>query len=453
MVLTSENVVADQDGILAHWRPRKGDQEGVAYQPILFEVERNFPLSPAELWDLLANTDQLNQEIGMPHVAYGPVTVTGDGMYRQATTRFWGWLAARWREYPFEWVRGVRYAVLRAFEAGFLDTFYGGTDLRPHPEGTSVRVFAEVTPRTLVGVGVSRLMGWKGIRATLAYCEEFVALRRSGSDLQFPLPGRVSPMNRAQLNRLLAGLREAGIPEPLVTRFGRHLAMAPDREVLRMQPFALADGWGAERADVLRLFVTAARVGGLFYTWEIMCPNCRVPHAGAATIAGLAGRFHCDVCAVDYDADLARNVELRYSVHPSLRPATEEIYCIGGPANFPHVWVQQYLLPGTERPVVVTLKHEAFRVRALRTNMTCPLDPVRGGPAEVAFTYRDDGWYQIRQTFSPGPVTVRFRNETSRVVVAIIEQVQWDPRAITAAQVMALPEFQELAQTVAHPRG
>ena len=421
----------------------------MAYQPVLFQVERDFPLRPSELWDLLANTDQLNQEIGMPHVAYGPLTVTADGMYRQASARFGGVRAARWREYPFEWVRGVRYAVLRVFEAGFLDTFYGGAELRPQAEGTSVRVFAEVTPRTFLGVGLSRLMGWKGVRDTLAYCEEFGARRRSGSALQPPPPGRRSPADGAQLGRLLAGLREAGIPEPLVARFGRHLAMAPDREVLRMQPLALADGWGAERADALRLFVTAARLGGLFFTWEVMCPNCRVPHEGATTIAGLAGRYHCDVCAVEYDADLARNVELRYSVHPSLRPAKEEVYCIGGPANFPHVWVQQYLLPGTERTLSVPLKPEPFRVRALRTNLTCPLDPVQGTPHEVAFTYRDDGWYQIRQVFSPGPVTVRFRNETSHVVVAIIEQVQWDSRAITAAQVMARPEFRELVQGLA----
>ena len=218
-----------------------------------------------------------------------------------------------------------------------------------------------------------------------------------------------------------------------------------------MQPFALADGWGAERVEVLRLLATAARLGGLYYTWEVMCPNCRVPHAGTPTLAGLAGRFNCDACAVNYDGDLAGNVELRYSVHPSLRPAKAEIYCIGGPANFPHVWVQQYLLPGSERTVLVTLRNEAFRVRALRTNLICPFDPVQGGPTEVTFTYREDGWYQIRQTFSPGPVTVRFQNETDRVVVAVIERVQWDPRAITAAQVMALKEFQELAQSAVAP--
>jgi adenylate cyclase len=418
-------------------------EESVAYQPILFEAERNFPLPPADLWDLLADTDQLNREIGLPHVAYGAVTVTADGIYRQATARLWGLLQARWREYPFEWVRGVRYAVLRVFEAGFLDTFYGGADLRPHPEGTSVRVFTEMTPRTLLGLGVSRLMEWKGVRETLAYCEKSVALRINRLDLLIPPPGRATPADPARLDRLAAALREAALSEPLVKRFTRHLATAPDREVLRMQPYALADGWGADRAAVLRLCVEAARLAALYQTWEILCPNCRVPREQAPTLAGLAGRFHCDVCAVDFGADLAKNVELRYSVHPSLRPAKDEIYCIGGPANFPHVLVQQYLLPATERAVSASLGNEALRVRALRSNVTCPLDPVRGGPAEVAFTCRDDGWYQIRQTFSPGPVTVRFRNETSRVVVAVIEQVQWDPRAITAAQVLAMPEFRE----------
>jgi hypothetical protein len=418
----------------------------VAYQPIILQGERAFPIRPAALWDLLANTDHLNRQIGMPHVAYGPVVVSADAFYREAATRFLGRLPVRWREYPFEWVRGERYAVLRVFDAGFLDTFYGGMDLRPRAEGTSVRVFAEVTPRTLLGWGVAWLIGRKGIRDTLAYCDKFVALRRSRSDLQLPPPSRVSPVDQARLDQLLVALRKAPLSERLVARFARHIAIAPDRELLRMQPFALADGWGAERAEVLRLFVQAARLGSLYQTWEIMCPNCRVPLVQVATVASAPTRVHCDVCAVGYDTDLERNVELRYSVHPSLRPAEEEIYCIGGPANSPHVWVQQYLLPGSERTVPVALPNETFRVRALRLNVSCPLEPDPEGPSEVIFTYRDDGWYQMRQKFLPGSVSVRLRNETAHVVVTVIEQVRWDPRAITAAQIMSLPEFRELAQ-------
>jgi hypothetical protein len=404
------------------------------------------------LWDVFANTDELNREIGLPHVAYGSVAVSADTFYREAAGRFWGLLPARWREYPFEWVRGERYAVLRVFEAGFLDTFYGGVDFRPHAGGTSVRVFAELTPRTLLGWGVAQTMGRQGVRDTLAYCERSATLRESGSDVLQPPPRVVSQVDQARLDQLVAGLRAASLPEPLVQRFARHVMTASDREVLRMQPFGLADGWGAERGEVLRLLVQAERLGGLYHLWEIMCPNCRVRKATATTVAGVPLRIHCDVCGIDYNSDLERSVELRYSVHPWLRPAREEIYCIGAPANSPHVCVQQYLLSGMERVVSVTLPNEAFRVRTLRTNVTCPLEPNPGGPGEVVFTYRDDGWYQMRQRFSPGPVTVRFRNETARVVVAVVEQVQWDPRAVTAAHVMALPELRDLANAETQSR-
>ena len=212
-----------------------------------------------------------------------------------------------------------------------------------------------------------------------------------------------------------------------------------------MQPFGLADAWGAERAEILRLCIQAVRVGCLYHSWEIMCPNCRVPKASASTVAGVPQQFHCDACGIDYAADLARSVELRYSVHPSLRAAKDDVYCIGGPAYTPHVWVQQYLLPGTERVVSAKLGDEPFRARALRANAICPLEPDAAGPPEVALTYRGDGWLQMQQRFRPGGVIIRLRNETAGVVVAVIEQEQWDPRAITAAQVLSLPEFRDVA--------
>jgi len=214
----------------------------VGHQPITLEAQRSFPLRSGVLWDLLANTNDLDREIGMPTVTFGPVVVSADGFYRQAAARFWGLLPVRWREYPFEWVRGERYAVLRAFETGWLDTFYGGAELSPKGEGTSVRLFAEVAPRRLIGWGAARLMGRKGIRDTLAYCEQSVALRQTGRDLVVPASRRTTPADQAKLDQLVAALQTTSLSDPLVKRFDRHLASAPDREVLRMQPYVLADG-------------------------------------------------------------------------------------------------------------------------------------------------------------------------------------------------------------------
>lgn len=97
----------------------------MGHQPITLEAQRNFPLRSGVLWDLLAKANDLDREIGMPTVTFGPVVVSADGFYRQAAARCWGLLPVRWREYPFESVRGERYAVVRAFETGWLDTFYG----------------------------------------------------------------------------------------------------------------------------------------------------------------------------------------------------------------------------------------------------------------------------------------------------------------------------------------
>jgi hypothetical protein len=52
----------------------------------------------------------------------------------------------------------------------------------------------------------------------------------------------------------------------------------------------------------------------------------------------------------------------------------------------------------------------------------------------------------MRQRFRPGPVTIRLQNARDAVVVMVVEQVRWDPHALTAAEVMANPLFQEVRQ-------
>jgi hypothetical protein len=413
--------------------------------PITLESERRLALPAQVVWERLANTEDLNREIGLPTVSYGPVTVSAEAFYRHASTRLWGLLAARWREYPFEWVRGERYSVLRTFESGFLDTFYGGVRLRAEGAATVVRFFAELVPRGLLGGLAARVMGRRGIRQSVRYCEAFAASRRAGETTN-PVPSRYTRADPQGIEALTRELGEVSQDGGLVQRFIRHLAAAPDHEVLRMQPLALARGWGAERDETIRLFLDAERLGALLHTWEILCPNCRVPKGAARSVGGVPPRFHCDLCAIDYAADLARNVELRFSVHPRLRPAQEQVYCLGGPASFPHIWAQLYMLPGTERVFSLMLPGEAFRARSLRQNQLCPLEPDAGAPGEAVLTYRRDGWYQMRQRFRPGPVSIRLQNETDGVMVLVIEQVRWDPCAITAAEAMANPLFQTIEQ-------
>jgi adenylate cyclase len=416
----------------------------VPHAPISLERTLNLPVPTRELWDLLANTDHLDRSVGMPHVVFGGLTVTADGIFREARACAWGIYRARWREYPFEWVRGQRYAVLRVFEAGLLDTFYGGVEIAPGEPGSRLRVFVELSPRTWLGRLPAWLVGRKGVRDVLDYCRRYVAMRAGGDDIRLPPPTRITPPDPEALARLLDRLAAAGLAPAVVSRFGRHVGAASDAEVLRMQPYGLAESWGADRSEVLRLLSTAEGQGAVCHRWEVMCPGCRVPLASTGSLAALPGRVHCEACGIDYESDLARSVELRYAVQAALRPAKDEVYCIGGPANTPHIWLQQYLLPGTERLLALPLPAEPFRVRALRSQAICPAEPEEMAGDEMAFTWQASGWLQIRQRFRPGVVRLRLRNETDRVMVAILEQQRWDPLAITAAQVLEGAEFREL---------
>src|SRR5439155_13653557 len=104
---------------------------------------------------------------------------------------------------------------------------------------------------------------------------------------------------------------------------------------------------------------------GLFeLRWELMCPNCRVAKSESTTLAEIPDQFHCETCGIVYDLDFDQRVELRFTVHPGVRPAVDAVYCIGGPLRMPHVVAQQYLRPREERSLQLDLR-SPLRLRAV----------------------------------------------------------------------------------------
>jgi class 3 adenylate cyclase len=242
----------------------------------------------------------------------------------------------------------------------------------------------------------------------------------------------------------LQQLAQMPIQPDLLASLQRHLQEGTDEEVLRMQPYALAETWHRAPREVLRLFLYATKVGLLTLKWEMMCPNCRVPKAEYDSLRSLETRYHCDLCGVDLEADFGRYVELRFSVHPAIRQATDATYCIGGPRNAPHIVAQQYLEPGATQEVAVRLGVEVLRLRALRSNQTAQLAPTAVSTAPLDLVYDDDGWTPAHLAYGPGRVVLRLHNRTSRVLVAVLERREWDPYATTALQVTTMQEFRDL---------
>ncbi len=421
----------------------------MTFSPHLLSREWTIDVPPSLVWDVLAQTDKLNRAVGLPPVQPGPLD--GDGIGRPVEAWLYGVIPLSWIEYPFEWVRERRYVVQRDFTRGPLVRFRGGIEVEPQGSGSRVRVFAEMTPRNLLGSIAIPLVGRLTLERTWDYCgrvfcEALEARTRGG-----PAPARVDASPRSPADTNLLAQRAArlydmpSLDQRIVGLLLRHMAEAGDEDVVRMQPYALAARWGAGRHDTLRVFLYATKAGLLKLMWELLCPNCRVPKIEPDTFALVPPKFHCDTCGISYETNFDRSVELRFRVHPAIRDAHDAVYCCGGPYSAPHILVQHLLARGEARELSFTLQDEPYRVRVLRTNHATRLSPALEIRAErQAFVYRDEGWSLPEARFAPGPLTWRLENGSSKPVAVVLERLRWDLHAAMAAEVTTMQEFRDL---------
>jgi class 3 adenylate cyclase len=409
-------------------------------------------MSVAEAWRLLADTNHLNRTIGLPAVTFSsPDGARGD-LSRVAQAKAFGVVPLSWTEYPFNWVRERGYRFRREFQRGPLAVVEGGIELQPVGDRVRVKAFAEYTPANLAGRFLWR-MGNATVLDLLAFCDQYLSRRAERKADPTPVPSRRPSVNSAQLDRLLQRLRTTPVRPELLPLLRERILEGTDDQVVGVRPFALADLWGADRMEVLRLFLYATRVGILELRWEVMCPNCRVPKVETGELAGIPNRFHCETCGIGYDVDFDQRVELRFSVHPNVRQAEDLLYCVGGPLRVPHVLAQQYLRPREEHVLdVEVLARIRLRAVAGARHLDLIPGPARSRPGDVKVTYAEGRWSGPHGMVAPDEealvipagARIALRNQTNGPLLAVLEELEWTGEQTTAAQVTALQEFRDL---------
>jgi adenylate cyclase len=417
------------------------------HRTIRFERERVYPMSLAEAWRILADTDHLNRAIGLGAVE---ASAPSDTFLRRVKTKAYGVIPVRWKEFPFDWVREHRYTVRREFESGPLACVEGGIELRPANGGVTVKAFADYTPANLAGRVLWRV-GRAPVTDALEFCDRYLARRAAGEADPLPLPQGRPEVDVPRLDRLLDELSGAPVPPDLVVKLRQRILEGSDDQLIRIRPFALADTWRADRLEVLRMFLYATRAGLFELRWELMCPNCRVPKAEVDTLVDLPIQFHCDSCGIIYDADFDQRVELRFSVHPAVRNASDDVYCIGGPLRTPHVVSQQYLRSREDRRVRLPLSTPVrLRTVGASQDLTVVPAPASARVSDVKVTYANGRWVGPRSLTTadalslPEGATLTLHNQTEGPVLAVIEDTGWTADATPASEVTALQEFRDL---------
>ncbi|HUX22244.1 MAG TPA: adenylate/guanylate cyclase domain-containing protein, partial [Spirochaetia bacterium] len=358
--------------------------------------------------------------------------------------------------------------------------FNGGVRLMDGPSilpggerSTIVHLFAEFTPRNILGMAAIPVVGQGSMKNTMAYLTDFLKINPPDEVERLPAPRNHYSFELPVLLHAYEGMSEMRVDRQISDLFRRHLHFANDDEVVDMNPYHLADRWGKPRVEVLRWFLHATKAGITNLSWHLICPNCRVAKTDLSSLSGVTEQFHCDFCGIAYSPSFDKYVELTFSIHPSIRKAQKYTYCVGGPTITPHIFVQSIVEKGTAAEVDVPDETIEYRIRVLQHNHSVnihrlgfdsALEPGdfsnalqpetqsgKGSPQDEQaqaerprVTYRDAGWDCVELKIPQVMRTILVRNDSDRDIVLASEKTDWSQDAVTAAEVTAMGEFRRM---------
>src|SRR5262249_7451165 len=156
----------------------------------------------------------------------------------------------------------------------------------------------------------------------------------------------------------------------------------------------------------------------------------RIPKARTENLADIPGQIHCDLCGITYDTNSANSIEMRFRIHPSIRNAVDNIYCIGGPAGTPHVLAQTFLKPGDRKQLQIQHQFPELRIRNIKTREQAELP---ANAAEVAATFDGNSW-KFKSSGESSTLKIDLQNASDRPLIVVIEDPELNRNVFTLAR-------------------
>lgn len=408
-----------------------------------------FASPPSALWPLVSNTDRFNRDCGFPPFHARPLppgSPPSEPGLRRLKASYLG-IEGEWEERQFEWIEPLRFAVRRTFTKGPLASMVQSCDLSPAlGGGTSLVYEMRVEPSSLLGAAIVPLaIGVRMRREAQRVLRRYDGLARAGQSVsERRRPSSAAEGTRHALApRSSALVQEARQKPALVERLCSFVSNADDLSASKMRPYALADAWGADRREILDLFLHATRAGVLDLSWEVLCPHCRGPKQGGPSLADVGSQAYCESCGIDFPVSFDQSVELTFVPNPAVRRVPRLEYCVGGPQITPHIVAQRRLGPAESLYVAMSFVEGRYRVRAQGLKTHEPFRIERGGAASAHIAVGPQASASEEPTLAPDGVLNIVNGDAEARLVAI-ERIAWTDQAVTAAAVTSRQVFRDL---------
>ena len=184
-------------------------------------------LAPRErVWELLADNDRMNREIGMAAVRYefAPRAVGGSDTYG---TTVLGRLAFRYKELPYTFVRPDYYLEHRIFEQGAIKEFRVRVTLEADGTETLACCHATLTGRSPATTPLLHLVGKKLMGDLAKAWHSFADFLAGQSETPYPRHCHQTPIIPERLETSRASLLTLGANAKVVRRLCDYLTDSP----------------------------------------------------------------------------------------------------------------------------------------------------------------------------------------------------------------------------------
>ena len=409
----------------------------------------------AALWEYVSDTSRFNRHLGMSARTQterkGEVSVTTSLLgFRQ-----------EWIEAPWNWISGQNLSTSRSYTRGIAREVYSvihlsGEDADPH---RTVHVFFSWIPR-------NRIWSWFLSATAPLLKKQFGALYekidlhlvaaessdRAPVNALYLAPEALSESAEALLCQARATLIKKSFDEALVDHLVQYVRECDSIELASIQVIPLSERWGVNRRDLLRLMLTAASIGILRISWQVICPHCRGSRFSASSLGVIPEASSCDACAIDFGTDETDAIEVTFHVHSSIRKVEDLLFCAAEPAKKPHILLQIGIEPGQEVSANLELTPGSYRIRQKGRPETHTLEmrkPTETHAGEVSGETNRSliRWLSgdsSRNSITGLSLQVLFANESAVPALVAIERVERDFRALRPSEVLSMPEFRHL---------
>jgi len=405
----------------------------------------HFAASPEALWPLLADTGRLNEAVGFTRYTLTETPRPDGSVERIGTTRRFG-TTLSWEEGVPEWIWNRRYRHTRRFRSAIVRAVTAEIEFWPAADGTDVQFRLAIAAMWPVALALS-CGGMRGYGKKIdRLFREAAGFAEAGVAQGFSVPS--APVPDAVRRRVLAqaqALAERG--HDVAPRLAAHILDAPETELERMQPRALARRWQAAPRAVIETCLAAVREGMLTLRWDLVCPRCRGAKVTATSLDELPRGAHCPSCNIDFEGDFARNVEVTFEPAPSVRAIGSGGFCLANPLVSEHIKFQWRVKPGHGRGFLgVALPDGEYRARTVEPGGTADFTITDGSIPSITLTPGDpligEGGSGSIHVVNLGPVERH----------AVIEDRRWAQDALTAHEATTMQAFRDLfADAVLRP--